>query len=130
MNTRFSGKRAVKLIVWSLTLLAALLVLAGMAALQARADGGAFPTVTPSFTPTFTLIPTQFPTATSTFPVFITPTSPYPYPYSLDTEIQADGEAPSGGGFFGLSCWPIALLFIVIAILGASALLRRGGGPV
>lgn len=127
METRFSGPRAVKLLVLSLTLLAAILVLAGTAALQARADGGAFPTLTPSSTATFTLIPTLFPTLTSTFPPLPTITQPYPYPYSVATVLPG-GEAQSGGSsLFGIACWPIAIILLLSVVIGATALLRRGG---
>lgn len=88
-----------------------------------RADGGGWPT--PS--PTFILFPTATPLPT---------TEPYPYPKTLPTQMQLQVPLPSptfflptaapvASGGSALVCWPFALTLLLVIILGSTVIFRR-----
>jgi hypothetical protein len=88
---------------------------------EGRADGGGFPTPTP----TFILFPTATPLPT---------TVPYPYPKTLPTQMQLQAALPSPTFFLptpaatdsgSIVCWPFALVFLLIVILGSTVIFRR-----
>jgi len=87
-----------------------------------QADGGGWPTATPTFIiyPTVTPIPT---------------TSPYPYPKAVPLQIQSALPSPtfflptpvpeSGSRKSYLICWPFALVFLLVVIIGGTVIIRR-----
>jgi hypothetical protein len=99
----------------------ALGVLSLSAAQTVFADGGGWPTLTP----TFVLFPTATPQPT---------TAPYPYPKALPLQMQAALPSPTfflptqaaetgiGSTF---ACWPFALALLLVVILGSTVLFRR-----
>ena len=110
---------------FQLLLLALLILAIGPISLSlaqpGRADGGGWPT--PS--PTFILFPTITPQATTE-----------PYPKALPPQLLPQGVLPSPTFFlptpvpdkgFGSSfvCWPFALALILIVILGSTVIFRR-----
>ena len=112
----------------ALTLIAGLslaLLLTALVSLAAYADGGAWPTLTPS--PTFTLIPTMtftpLPSPTFTATPLVYPAPPQG-PQAVIPTITPTPEA-GGDGLLGFACWPIALLIIFAVIIGGAALLRN-----
>ena len=98
----------------------ALGVLSLSAAQTVFADGGGWPTLTP----TFVLFPTFTPTPT---------TAAYPYPKALPLQMQSalpsptfflptQAETGSGSSFV---CWPFALALLLVVILGSTVIFRR-----
>ncbi len=86
------------------------------------ADGGGWP----SPTPTFVLFPTITPLPTS---------APYPYPKTLPTQFMQAAlpsptfflptpvqETASGSTFV---CWPFALAILLVVVLGSTVIFRR-----
>jgi hypothetical protein len=88
-----------------------------------QADGGGWPTATPTFI--------LFPTATS-----LPTTEPYPYPKTLPTQFQMQAALPSPTFFLPtvatetgsgstFVCWPFALALLLVVILGSTVIFRR-----
>ena len=99
----------------------ALGVLYFSAAQTGLADGGGWPTLTP----TFVLFPTVTPPPT---------TSPYPYPKALPLQMQAALPSPTfflptqaveSGSGSTFVCWPFALALLLVVILGSTVIFRR-----
>lgn len=110
---------------WSL--LALFILATGLIFLTAaqvgRADGGGWPTPSPTFI--------LFPTATS-----LPTTEPYPYPKTLPTQMQLQAALPSPTFFLPTAaaeastgstfiCWPFALALLLVIILGSTVIFRR-----
>lgn len=117
-------------------LLLAGLLLASLAAIWlgfpsiVKADSGGFPTPTrtpvpPTSTSTPTLTPTATPTQgiTPAAQVINTATLVPAAPAIIETAVPT--PAPSGGGG-ALACMPLAIIFIMAIVIGATWLLSRG----
>lgn len=97
---------------------------------RALADGGGFPSPTPTITPTFTETTPPTPTITPTSDSTSTPTTTN-VPFFGDvatvepTELQpvANAEPQTAGP--GLICWPFALLIVLIVVIVSTWLLSR-----
>jgi hypothetical protein len=126
MNPPASGKPALRqALTWGMIcVLTSLLMLVIWAAPRtARADGGGFPTPTPTTTP----IPTNTP-----LPTF-TPLPPTSYP-AIATQVQQPAfllasptptPAPARGPNLALVCLPLALGIILVVIVIATIVARR-----
>ena len=87
------------------------------------ADGGGFPTATPTNTqipPTNTLLPYPSPTTTSI---------PYPYPGLLNVNplaVLTPTPTPTPRGALTLAslCWPFAITFIFVVIMSSTVFIR------
>ncbi len=93
------------------------------APLVVKADGGGWPTPSPTFI--------LFPTVTS-----LPTTEPYPYPKTLPTQFQLQAPLPSPTFFMPTAvpvssssspfvCWPFALTFLLVLVLGSTVIFRR-----
>lgn len=118
------------------TLLAVLVTLAGLADLRARADGGAFPTPTPTVTFTLTPIPTMpvfsTNTPTPTLSLFISAT-PYPGAPPVvqqqlpePTAAETEQQPASPLALIRRLCLPISLGLVLVALVaGVIVFLRQ-----
>lgn len=126
MNVSTSGKPALhQALTWGMVcVLSCLLLLAELAAPRtARADGGGFPTSTPTVTP----VPTNTPLPTDTQP----PPTSYP---AIATQAQepifilptaTPTPAPARGPSLALLCLPFALGIVLVVIVVATVVARR-----
>lgn len=92
--------------------------------LPALADGGGFPTATP--TVTITPSPTITPTGTTTLAP--TPTATVtPFPLQPDLQVQPiePTPVPSARPSAGILCWPFAVVLILIVVILSTWLFRR-----
>jgi hypothetical protein len=86
-----------------------------------QADGGGFPTATPT--------ETQVPPTNTPLP-YPSPTAPYPYPGLLSVNPLAvltptPTLTPKTGGFTLTSlCWPFAIAFILVVIIASTVYIR------
>lgn len=89
------------------------------------ADGGGFPTSTPTITPTNTSVPTS--TNLPPLVIISTPTSIVAYP--IETQalplVQQEAQAPPSSRLSTFLCWPFAVVIIIITVLASSMLIRR-----
>ena len=119
-------------------ILLALIVLSFSTAKPALADGGGLPTLTPSVTPTtvvIIIVPTATPEPTGAGVIFPSTNTPTTSALGL-SENQTLGEQPipmvrvatepaSSTGRSLLSCWPIGLVVLLLAIAGIYGLSVR-----
>jgi len=114
-------KSKIRQIARSAILFLALGVLSFSAVQTGFADGGGWPTLTP----TIVLFPTATPLPT---------TAPYPYPKALPLQMQAALPSPTfflptqaaeSGSGSTFVCWPFALALLMVVILGSTVLFRR-----
>ncbi len=124
---RFRKDLSLKLLCFLLPGLAAVLSILWLAPAQpARADGGGFPTRTP----TRTLIP-FLPTVTPTSPDELLLVFPPTATTTLTTDLFGEQAQPPAGQaipeagipasaqpFSLLSCWPFALIFLLLLVVG------------
>jgi hypothetical protein len=124
MNRSTSGKPALRqALTWGMVcVVSCLLLLVELAAPHtARADGGGFPTSTPTVTP----VPTDTPLPTDTQP----PPTSYP---AIATQAQepifilpTPTPAPARGSSLALLCLPFVLGIVLVVIVVATVVARR-----
>lgn len=107
-----------------LTMILGLLILWLGLPLPALADGGGFPTDTP--TVTITPSPTITPTSTVTIAPTLTATVT-PFPLQPDLQIQPiePTPVPPARPSAGILCWPFAVVLILIVVILSTWLFRR-----
>ena len=126
MNPLASGKPALRqALTWGiLCVLSSLLMLAIWAAPHsARADGGGFPTPTPSATPipTETPLPTDTPLPPTSYPAIATQAQQPAFLLESPTPTPAAARGPN----LALICLPLALGIILVVIIIATIVARR-----
>jgi hypothetical protein len=126
MNPLASGKPALRqALTWGiLCVLSSLLMLAIWAAPHSvRADGGGFPTPTPSATPipTETPLPTDTPLPPSSYPAIATQAQQPAFLLESPTPTPATAGSPN----LALICLPLALGIILVVIIIATIVARR-----
>ncbi len=110
--------------------LAGLILLAGLWIVfigmtgTAHADGGGFPTETPTLT--ITPSPTITPTSTTTIAPTLTPTvTPFPLQPDLQEQPIEPTPVPAARPGANILCWPFAVVLILIVVILSSFLFRR-----
>ena len=125
-NARHLTLRAGHLLGLFILLVAALALLASTPNSPGLADGGAFPTDTPTYTPLPTFTSTPTPTFTP-LPTF-TPTNtitPIPLIPTQGSFLIVPPSTPTPSQGVPLLCWPFAIAFIIIVVIVSTVLVRR-----
>ena len=114
---------------WLILALVALLVAVGVLyPIGVQADGGKFPTKTPTVTssPTVTLTPTLGPSPTWTLLPALTPVPLLGQEQPPGQPLAAPLTTPSQAASRSiLACWPVALFVFLAIVVGATYLLTR-----